>query len=129
MLLDAPCTSTGAFRRHPDALWTTRPSDIAGLAAAQARLLAAAADRTAPGGRLVYCVCSLEPEEGEAQVEAFLAGRSDFRLDPIAPGEGGAPEASLTPRGWLRILPHHRAGGTDGFFAARMVRIPPPDSA
>jgi 16S rRNA (cytosine967-C5)-methyltransferase len=112
----------GAYRRHPDALWTTRPPDIAGLAGAQAKLLAAAAERTAPGGRLVYCVCSLEPEEGEAQVEAFLASRPDFRLDPILPGEGGAPEASLTPKGWLRILPHHREGGADGFFAARMVR-------
>ena len=122
VLLDAPCTSTGAYRRHPDALWTTRPSDIAGLAAAQAKLIAAAADRVRPGGRLAYCVCSLEPEEGEAQVEAFLAARDDFRLDPISPGEGGAPEASATPRGWLRILPHHREGGTDGFFAARMVR-------
>ena len=124
VLLDAPCTSTGAFRRHPDALWTTRPSDIAGLSGAQGRLLRSVADRTRPGGRLVYCVCSLEPEEGEAQVEAFLADRDDFRLDPVQPGEGGAPEASLTPRGWLRILPHHRPGGTDGFFAARLVRLP-----
>ena len=73
---------------------------------------------------MVYCTCSLEPEEGEAQVEAFLARRDDFRLDPVAPGEGGAPEASATPRGWLRILPHHLPGGTDGFFAARLVRLP-----
>jgi 16S rRNA (cytosine967-C5)-methyltransferase len=124
VLLDAPCTSTGAFRRHPDALWTTRPPDIASLSKDQARLLDAAAGRVAPGGRLVYCVCSLEPEEGEAQVEAFLARREDFRLDPIQPGEAGAPEASLAPRGWLRILPHHMEGGTDGFFAARLVRLP-----
>jgi 16S rRNA (cytosine967-C5)-methyltransferase len=73
------------------------------------------------GGRLVYCVCSLEPEEGEAQVESFLKGHPEFRLDPIAPGEGGAPEASLAPEGWLRILPHHRPGGTDGFFIVRLV--------
>jgi 16S rRNA (cytosine967-C5)-methyltransferase len=124
VLLDAPCTSTGAFRRHPDALWTTRPADIPGLGMTQARLLASAAGRVRPGGQMVYCVCSLEPEEGEAQVEAFLRAREDFRLDPIARGEGGSPEASLTPRGWLRILPHHREGGTDGFFAARLRRLP-----
>ncbi|MGZ8362631.1 MAG: RsmB/NOP family class I SAM-dependent RNA methyltransferase [Caulobacteraceae bacterium] len=124
VLLDAPCTSTGAYRRHPDALWTTRPPDIAGLAGSQAKLLTSAATRVKPGGRLVYCTCSLEPEEGEAQVETFLAAHPDFRLDPIQPGEGGSPEPSLTPRGWLRILPHHRPGGTDGFFAARLVRLP-----
>jgi 16S rRNA (cytosine967-C5)-methyltransferase len=128
VLLDAPCTSTGAFRRHPDALWATQPPDIAKLAQVQARLLDAAAGRLKPGGRLVYCTCSLEPEEGEAQVEAVLARRKDLRLDPIAAGEGGAPEASLTPRGTLRILPHHLAGGTDGFFAARFVALPPGDA-
>jgi 16S rRNA (cytosine967-C5)-methyltransferase len=88
----------------------------------QSKLLDSAAGRLKPGGRLVYCVCSLEPEEGEAQVEAFLARRPDMTLDPIAPEEGGAPAASLTPRGTLRILPHHREGGLDGFFAARFVK-------
>jgi 16S rRNA (cytosine967-C5)-methyltransferase len=122
VLLDAPCTATGTFRRHPDVLWATRPGDIAKLAEAQRRLLAAAAARVAPGGRLVYCVCSLEPEEGEGQVEAFLRDHPAFRLDPVRPGEGGAPEASATPAGILRILPGHRPGGTDGFFAARFVR-------
>ena len=123
MLLDAPCSATGTFRRNPDVLWGSRPADIAKLAGVQARLLDGAAGRVSPGGRLVYCVCSLEPEEGEAQVEAFLeAGIPDFRLDRIAPGEGGAPEPSATPRGWLRILPHQRAGGLDGFFVARLVR-------
>ena len=124
VLLDAPCTATGTFRRHPDVLWAARPSDIASLAAVQARLLSAAAERVKPGGRLVYCVCSLEPEEGEAQIDAFAAAHPDFRLDPPAPGEGGAPAASLTPAGTLRILPHHQAGGTDGFFIARLVRLP-----
>ena len=99
-----------------------RASDIAKLAGVQARLLDAAAPRVKPGGRLVYCVCSLEPEEGESQVEAFLIRHPDFKLDPIAPGEGGAPAASLSPRGWLRILPHHLDGGLDGFFAARLSR-------
>ncbi|WP_374575178.1 RsmB/NOP family class I SAM-dependent RNA methyltransferase [Phenylobacterium sp.] len=122
VLLDAPCSATGTFRRHPDVLWAARPSDIASLAGAQSRLLDAAGRRVRPGGRLVYCVCSLEPEEGEAQVEAFLTRTPGFAVDPIAPGEGGAPDASLTPRGTLRVLPHHRAGGTDGFFIARLVR-------
>ncbi|HMP62207.1 MAG TPA: rRNA methyltransferase, partial [Phenylobacterium sp.] len=105
-----------------DVLWAARPGDIAPLAATQARLLAAAADQVAPHGRLVYCVCSLEPEEGEAQIEAFLRARPDFALEPAVPGEGGAPDASLRPDGTVRILPHHRPGGTDGFYIARMVR-------
>lgn len=119
ILLDAPCSATGTFRRHPDVLWAARPGDVASLAAVQARILDSAAQRLKPGGRMVYTVCSLEPEEGEAQVEAFLARRKDMVLDPIQPGEGGAPEASLTARGTLRLLPHHRDGGQDGFFAAR----------
>jgi 16S rRNA (cytosine967-C5)-methyltransferase len=88
----------------------------------QARLLDAASGKLKPGGRLVFCTCSLEPEEGEAQVRAVLQRRSDLRLVPIQPGEGGAPEASATPEGTLRILPHHRPGGLDGFFAARFER-------
>ncbi len=121
VLLDAPCSATGTFRRHPDVLWAASPTDIVKLAAVQKRLLDSAADRVKPKGRLVYCVCSLEPEEGEEQVRAFLKRRPDFDLDPIEPGEGGAPEASV-PDGWLRILPHHIVGGVDGFFAARLVR-------
>ena len=79
VLLDAPCSATGTFRRHPDVLWGTRPPDIAKLAGVQTRLLNAAAGRVAPGGRLIYCVCSLEPEEGEQQVDAFLKRHADFR--------------------------------------------------
>ena len=122
VLLDAPCSSTGTFRRHPDVLWAARPGDIAALATTQAGLLSAAADMVAPHGRLIYCVCSLEPEEGEAQIEAFLKARPDFAIEPMTPGEGGAPEASLRPDGTLRILPHHRSGGTDGFYIARLER-------
>lgn len=122
VLLDAPCSATGTFRRHPDVLWVASPKDVANLAGVQARLLDSAARRTAPGGRLVYCVCSLEPEEGEAQIEAFLARTPEFALEPIAAGEGGAPEQSLRADGALRILPHHRAGGTDGFYVARLRR-------
>jgi 16S rRNA (cytosine967-C5)-methyltransferase len=82
-----------------------------------------------PGGRLVYCVCSLEPEEGEAQAEAFLARTPGFGIEPIAPDESGAPEASVRPDGSLRILPHHRPGGTDGFYVARFRRAADRDKA
>lgn len=122
VLLDAPCSATGTFRRHPDVLWGSKPGDIAKLALVQSRLLDAAAKRVAGGGRLIYCVCSLEPEEGEAQAEAFLKRHADFRIRPVASGEGGAPEASVAEDGTLRILPHHMDGGLDGFFVARFVR-------
>ena len=119
VLLDAPCSATGTFRRHPDVLWAAKPSDIAGLAAVQSKLLDAAVRRLKPGGRLVYCVCSLEPEEGEGQVAAFLSRTPDVALDPISESEGGSPPASLRADGTLRILPHHAPGGTDGFYVAR----------
>ena len=122
VLLDAPCSATGTFRRHPDVLWNVRPADIVSLAAAQSSLLTALAARVTPGGRLVYSVCSLEAEEGESQIRAFLGRNPDFVLEPAAPGEGGAPAASVAAEGWLRILPHHRAGGLDGFFIARLRR-------
>ena len=120
VLLDAPCSATGTFRRHPDVLWAAKPSDVAGLAALQSKLLDVAVARLKSGGRLVYCVCSLEPEEGEGQVTGVLLRHPDLKLDPIAPGEGGAPAASLRPDGTLRILPYHLPGGTDGFFVARL---------
>ncbi|WP_068879341.1 RsmB/NOP family class I SAM-dependent RNA methyltransferase, partial [Phenylobacterium sp. CCH12-B4] len=122
VLLDAPCSATGTFRRHPDMLWVASPADIPKLSSVQTRLLASAARRVKPGGRLVYCVCSLELEEGEGQVATFLSRHPDFALEPMTAGEGGAPEASLRADGTLRILPHHRAGGMDGFYAARMRR-------
>jgi 16S rRNA (cytosine967-C5)-methyltransferase len=122
VLLDAPCSATGTFRRHPETLWLARPGDLAPLVLAQQRLLEAAARRTKIGGRLVYCVCSLEPEEGEAQIASFLAARPDFQIEPAARGEAGAPAASLTPEGTLRILPTYLEGGLDGFFAARLIR-------
>jgi len=122
VLLDAPCSSSGTFRRNPDVLWTLRPADIAKLAEVQARLLDAGAGRVKPGGRLVYSVCSLEQEEGEAQARAFLKRRPDFVLTPVAPDETGAPPASARPEGWLRILPHHLEGGLDGFFVAAFTQ-------
>jgi 16S rRNA (cytosine967-C5)-methyltransferase len=122
VLLDAPCTSSGTFRRNPDVLWTLRPGDIAQLAGVQSRLLDAAARRVKPGGRLVYCVCSLESEEGEAQARGFLKRHPEFATAPIAAGEGGASGESVTREGWLRILPQHLGGGLDGFFVARFTR-------
>lgn len=122
VLLDAPCSATGTYRRHPDVLWAARPGDVAALAGVQSRLLDSAAGRVKPGGRLVYCVCSLEPEEGEAQIAGFLARHPNFELVAAAPGEAGAPEASLLADGTLRLLPHHREGGQDGFYAARLRR-------
>jgi 16S rRNA (cytosine967-C5)-methyltransferase len=120
VLLDAPCSATGTFRRHPDVLWVASPADVPKLAQVQSKLLDSAAVRVKPGGRLVYCVCSLEWEEGENQVAAFLSRNKAFVLEPMTAGEGGAPEASLREDGTLRILPHHLPGGTDGFYVARM---------
>ena len=125
VLLDAPCSATGTFRHHPDVLWNVRPPDIASLAAVQATLLISAGARVNEGGRLIYSVCSLEPEEGEAQARAFLAARPDFHLDPIAAGEAGSPAAARAAQGWLRILPHQAVGGLDGFFIARFRRDMP----
>jgi len=125
VLLDAPCTATGTFRRNPEVLRATKPADVAKLADVQHRLLDAAAERVRPGGRLVYCVCSLEREEGETQIIAFLRRNPEFRTAPADPVAVGAPEQALTPEGWLRILPSMWAekGGLDGFFIARMDRV------
>ncbi len=125
VLLDAPCTATGTFRRNPEVLRATKPADVAKLADVQHRLLDAAAERVKPGGRLVYCVCSLEREEGETQIIAFLRRNLAFRTAPADPAVVGAPSEALTPEGWLRILPSMWAekGGLDGFFIARLDRI------
>ena len=125
VLLDAPCTATGTFRRNPEVLRATKPADVAKLADVQHRLLDAAAERVKPGGRLVYCVCSLEREEGETQIIAFLRRNPAFKTAPADPAAIGAPEQALTPEGWLRILPSMWAekGGLDGFFIARLDRV------
>ncbi|MDO9589498.1 MAG: RsmB/NOP family class I SAM-dependent RNA methyltransferase [Brevundimonas sp.] len=125
VLLDAPCTATGTFRRNPEVLRATKPADVAKLADVQHRLLDAAAERVKPGGRLVYCVCSLEREEGETQIIAFLRRNPAFRTAPADPAAVGAPAEALTPEGWLRILPSMWAekGGLDGFFIARLDRV------
>jgi len=128
ILLDAPCTSTGTIRRHPDVAWLRQESDIAQLVATQARLLQKAVSLLRPGGRLVYCTCSLEPEEGEAAVAALLAAEPGLRRAPIEPSEVGGLAELITPEGDLRTLPSHlphsdpRLAGLDGFYAARLVR-------
>ena len=123
VLIDAPCSATGIFRRHPDVLHRASPRVIAEARDIQAALLARAADWVRPGGTLVYAVCSLEPEEGEAQLAAFLAARDDFTVVPAAPDvlpTGVAP----TAEGFVRTLPGMlaEAGGLDGFFIARVMR-------
>ncbi len=115
ILLDVPCLGTGTFARHPDARLRVRPGALTRLVAEQARLLDAAAERLRPGGVLCYATCSLEPEEDAEQVEEFLARHADFRREP--PTDPGLP---LTATGDLALLPQRH--GTDGAFAARLVR-------
>jgi len=117
VLVDAPCTGTGTFRRHPDARWRLRTSDLAVMAATQRAVLGGAADAVAPGGLLIYSTCSLEPEENDAQVEAFLADHPGWTLEP--PPDGTVP-ATVLDAGRLRVLPQRH--GTDGSFAARLRR-------
>lgn len=125
VLLDAPCTATGTIRRHPDIAWLKHPDDVVKLAALQTRMLDRAARLVRPGGLLVYATCSLETEEGVAQVVPFLERNPAFTLQPIAPVEIGGTDLLLAPEGMLRTLPCHRFGkapelhGMDGFFAAR----------
>jgi 16S rRNA (cytosine967-C5)-methyltransferase len=128
VLLDAPCSSTGTIRRHPDIPYVKSAKDIEALAALQARLLDNAASLVRPGGKLVYSTCSLEPEEGEAQIAAFLTRNNAFSLDPIAPGELYGQAEWIEPSGCLRTFPYELRfdvpewSGMDGFFAARLVR-------
>lgn len=123
VLLDAPCSATGIFRRHPDVLHRVSPALIEESAALQTRLLDRAAGWVRPGGRLVYATCSLEPAEGEEQLERFVAAHPDFAIEPVRADE--LPEGlAPTDRGWLRTLPGtlEAEGGCDGFFIARLKR-------
>jgi 16S rRNA (cytosine967-C5)-methyltransferase len=123
ILLDAPCSATGTFRRHPEVLYRARPRIIADNAELQAKLVERAARWLKPGGSIVYSVCSLEPEEGEKVIADFLAGDPGFAVDPPKPGE--LPDfVPPSPEGWVRILPGllEDQGGLDGFFIARLVR-------
>jgi 16S rRNA (cytosine967-C5)-methyltransferase len=142
ILVDAPCTSTGTIRRHPDVAWLRQEVDIAALAALQKRLLQKAVALLRPGGTLVYCTCSLEPEEGEQAISALLAAEPAMRRAPVDAGEVAGLNEIVTAEGDLRTLPSHlrhddprfdprlgdprlddpRLGGLDGFYAARLVK-------
>ena len=128
VLLDAPCSSTGTVRRHPDVPWTKSPADIEKLAALQARMLAAAIRLVKPGGRIVFSNCSLDPLEGENLHAQFLATTAGVAADPIRLGEIAGMDEFLTRQGTLRTTPADMdlgspgISGLDGFFAARLRR-------
>jgi 16S rRNA (cytosine967-C5)-methyltransferase len=124
ILLDAPCTATGTARRHPDVIRIKRPRDVQTSVQAQDQLLHAAETMLRPGGRLIYAVCSLQPEEGAPRIAAAVT-RGRLRHDPFTAGELGAVPEALTREGFLRTHPDlwSDRGGMDGFFAARLVRV------
>lgn len=125
VLLDVPCSATGTLRRHPDAAWLRSADDVAALAPLQQALLEAAVAMVRPGGLVVYCACSLQPEEGAAHIDALIGAGAPVRRVPVRAEEvGGLPEL-ITAAGDLRTLPFHlgREGGMDGFFAARLHRL------
>jgi 16S rRNA (cytosine967-C5)-methyltransferase len=124
IIIDAPCSATGTVRRHPDIPWLKGDRDVATLAALQTRLLDQAATMLKPGGIAIYCTCSLEPEEGERQLDRFAAGNQALIPDPILPEELPGLEMLLNAQGQVRALPSHlpELGGIDGFFIARLRR-------
>jgi 16S rRNA (cytosine967-C5)-methyltransferase len=129
VLIDAPCSSTGTIRRHPDIAWLKREADLAALVDLQRRLLAHAVELVRPGGTIVFCTCSLEPEEGEDLIAELLARDARVRRRPVAPSEFVGLDPFITPAGDLRTLPYYwpdpdqRMAGLDGFFAARLERV------
>ena len=125
VLLDAPCSATGTIRRHPELPWIKNASDVTLCAATAQDLLDSAADMVAPGGLLVFAVCSLEPEECHEQIESFLSGRAEFSRVPIDANEIFGLRDAITPQGDLRTWPFHLGdkGGMDGFYAARFRKL------
>jgi 16S rRNA (cytosine967-C5)-methyltransferase len=121
VLLDAPCTATGTIRRHPDILWSKTEDDLKALASLQAKMIDRALTFVKPGGALIYCTCSLQPEEGERQIAAALARHPEIAREPIESREIGGL-AALSRDGDLRTLPSMLGdqGGMDGFFASRL---------
>jgi len=124
VLLDAPCTATGTIRRHPELPWIKSASDVTLVAGASAELLDCASAMTAPGGLLVFAVCSLEPEEGPEQIASFLDAHREFERVPLKPEDVFGHAEFIDASGDLRTLPCHMAevGGMDGFYAARLRR-------
>lgn len=119
VVLDAPCSATGTLRRHPELALHRRAEDVARLASLQSQMLSRAAGWVKPGGRLLYAVCSLQPPEGEAQIQTFLSAHPEFSILPAALPY--SPQC-VTAEGMLRVLPTHFAGGADGFFAAVLAK-------
>lgn len=128
VLLDAPCSATGTIRRHPDIPWLRSDADIDALTSLQQKLLDRAVDLLKPGGTLVYCVCSLEPEESDAQIAALLARDGRVTRVPVTAQDVAGRSEFITAEGDLRTLPQQLAdpdphwGGLDGFYAARLAR-------
>ena len=124
VLLDAPCSATGTFRRHPDVLYNRTPKDVANLVRLQDKLLPKAASLVRAGGTLLYATCSLQSDEGSPRIDKFLQSMPDFRLNPLL----AVPSLELPDdafrEGFLRSIPyyHDDKGGMDGFFIARLVR-------
>ncbi len=129
VLLDAPCTATGTIRRNPDIAYLKSPADIEALSRVQTRLIENATRMLKPGGVLIYCTCSLQPEEGRTQIDRLMATGAPLRVEPIRPEDIGGHGEWLTHEGFLRTLPCHLQlsepglSGMDGFFAARLVKI------
>jgi 16S rRNA (cytosine967-C5)-methyltransferase len=124
VLVDAPCSGTGVIRRHPDIARLKTPEDVARSVALQRRILDAAADMVTPGGVLVYAVCSLQTEEGERQIDAFLGRDARFARHAVAAAGIAGQAELLTAGGDIRTLPCHwpDRGGLDGFYIARLRR-------
>ena len=122
ILLDAPCSATGTIRRHPDVAWLKKPADLANLIQIQSKLLNRAFDWVKPGGTVVYCTCSLEPAEGEQQIERLLRDRPTIERMPITPDDVPGLEGLINAHGDLRCTPAAWSdqGSLDGFFAARL---------
>ncbi len=129
ILIDAPCAATGTIRRHPDVAWLKQEADIGAMSALQARLLQKGVTLLKPGGTLVYCTCSLEPEEGEQAIATLLASNSGVKRVPVEASEVAGLSEILNSVGDIRTLPSHlphddpRLGGLDGFYAARLVKV------
>ena len=125
IILDAPCSSTGTLRRHPDIMHIKGESDIQSLAKLQSQLLLSTWKFLTNGGSLIYCTCSLEKEEGENQIFKFINENKDAKIDKIKPKEVTELKELITKEGLLRIFPSHLSGvgGMDGFFIARLKKV------
>jgi len=122
ILLDAPCSSSGTLRRHPDMAWTKGPQDVRDLAALQERIIQSAIKMLSPGGVMIYCVCSVEAEEGPDQMAKLLKEHSEIRRKPITADELPGLEMAITPEGDVQTLPHYIDGGMDGFYICRLIK-------